>query len=137
MIKANELRIGNWILDAGGNYIKITAQRIADIDNKLVISKPIHLTEELLLKCGFEKITKRESYYKKGSIWGIGVDDTMICLDPDWREQPSFHCGIEYTDSEIPHDENIQYNFAHDIKYLHQLQNLYFALTNQELEINL
>jgi hypothetical protein len=69
--------------------------------------EPIPLTEELLLKCGFEK-----------RVWGnVTYYNPNLDLDRDFRVR-----GIDW---------NVQ------IKYLHQLQNLFFALTGEELEVKL
>jgi hypothetical protein len=70
--------------------------------------KPIELTEEWLLKFGFKQtfISKIHLTFDKGSFHLLKRVN---------------HIQIWY--------ENI------DVKYVHQLQNLYFALTNQELTI--
>ena len=76
--------------------------------------EPIELTEEILLKCGFEK--REDGDY---NLFKYSEVDIVICSDfSSWKCD-----GI-----------NFSVNY---IKYLHQLQNLYFALTNKELEINL
>lgn len=77
--------------------------------------RPIPLTEELLLKCGFEKCN-------------YGNNKEFISYKMDW-----FNCRLAVGVLSI-----MGYNNRHqDIKYLHQLQNLYFALTGKELEITL
>jgi len=64
MMKANELRIGNYVLAKEVfsfkkiNYFEIKKVNLKDIDDCRMAPKcfkPIELTEELLLKCGFEK----------------------------------------------------------------------------------
>lgn len=72
--------------------------------------KPIPLTEELLLKCGFE-ISK---YFKK----------TFFSNCIYVYKQDSFFWYDTLNDSI-------------EIKFLHQLQNLYFILTGKELEIKI
>ena len=69
---------------------------------------PIPLTEEWLLKFGFEKTTNE--YYDKNNGLVIWIDGQFINIE--WKDR----FLISYT-------------------YVHQLQNLYFALTNTELEI--
>jgi len=68
--------------------------------------KPIPITEEWLLKAGFEK------------------DET------DWWYIDDF--GVKRYDN----DCFVFYTLNTIIKFLHQLQNLYFALTGEELTIN-
>ena len=44
-----------------------------------------------------------------------------------------YFMGIRYDD--WPQDPHTIQWFSYDVKYVHQLQNLYFALTGTELEI--
>lgn len=115
-MKGNELMIGNLFKE------NITGQIIEVIELKkdsITFSgnfegkwqaEPITLTEEILLKCGFK----------------IGY--------------PSYSIGF----FEILYNDVIGFRFAvegqygwNELKYLHQLQNLYFALFEDELIINL
>jgi hypothetical protein len=84
--------------------------------------KPIIITEEWLLMLGFEK-TKRKVNYKDECVyfheesfmyWIFKYDLCLCFLDKDLE-----YCSYS----------NV------DVKYVHQLQNLYFALTNEELII--
>lgn len=78
--------------------------------------KPVQLTEEWLSKFGFEYEDLGDDtpyeWYKKDNIeiWDFN-GEYWIC------------------------DMLDQYVFEKEIKYVHQLQNLYFALTNTELEV--
>ena len=109
-MKANELRIGNWINRDSENeelrlwhFYKI-AECVFDEDDL----KPIPLTEEWLLKFGFKKIGG--TIYKNIGSIEIGLTGKRFYIQ--------IRC------------ENIT---IQNIKHVHQLQNLYFALTNQEL----
>jgi hypothetical protein len=117
-MKANDLRIGN-LVDLGNRIAKIVeighlSCAVADLEETQDTiedyerTKPILLTEDWLLKFGFEQtfISKIHLTFSKGSF----------CLLKRVN-----HIQIWY--------ESI------DIKYVHQLQNLYYALTNQELTI--
>ena len=55
MIKANELRIGNLVINAKGENIIVDNITIGICFGLPKTYKPIPLTEEILLKCGFEK----------------------------------------------------------------------------------
>ena len=124
MIKANELRIGNYLqgdplsiprLQMYHNGITaITGFGISAIENGNITSlKPIPLTIEILKNCGF--VNRFDIYYTINNIISFTSFEGSIA--------ESFICG----------DAKIKCK----IKYLHQLQNLFFALTNEELKIGL
>jgi hypothetical protein len=112
-MKANELRIGNYILLQG--VTKPTQVWIIDTTEQSTRTKasPIPLTEEWLLKFGFVK-KKGEIGYSKGKLLIYLGDTTM-----------SGENGRTYFNSWA-----ILYKSP---EYVHQLQNLYFALTGEEL----
>lgn len=126
-MKVEELRIGNLVLFndeicvvSGYSYGFIHMN-----DNKkgtkIEFIKPIEITEELLLKFGFkENIIENDIYFiYKDSLFAIwNVNDEF---------NNYFECGkLIYCDSF--YSECIS-----TLKFVHQLQNLYFALTNEEL----
>src|SRR5690606_18587286 len=76
---------------------------------------PIPLTEEILLKCGFE-IDGNFCYIKSFQ---------SIYLAKPWREANHFLL------------KTIGGECLSRLQHLHQLQNLYFALCGEELEVNL
>lgn len=94
--------------------------------------QPIKLTEEILIKnCGFTKYT-----WFNGCFINTKHGDLMIRFFGN--EIHLFFTNIMY-DSQGMKFKNPRYvgntNSTQNIKYLHELQNLYFALTKQELEI--
>jgi hypothetical protein len=125
-MKENELRIGNWVRHCAAWSYRQDADDFEefnfqwkledfyalcectlDIDNV----EYIPLTEEWLLKFGFETSDwDNNSTYRKM----IGNNDYTIVFD-------------EYSNTMVG-DILIK-----EIKYVHQLQNLYFALTGEEL----
>jgi len=120
-MEAKDLRIGN-LLYNDNVVVTIDARTIFDIwDNEgLKKYKPIPITEERLFELGFKK--ERESnFYKKninhkGRIWiNIKVDGGVGC--------------------EIGTLAGYSAGFV-DCKHVHKLQNLYFALTGEELTLN-
>lgn len=104
-MKANELRIGNFVSDRLGIVIIGTNGRIEFAD----IYKPIPLTEEWLVKFGF---VKDYSGWQNGIRIEYDKERQSYVLDTD---------GNDYLQSPL-------------IKHVHRLQNLYFALTGEELE---
>ena len=137
MIQANELRIGNKLLFLGEivtfkNITEIREDGIfwiktfePKIECKNFHFKPIPLSEEILLKCGFElneDLGDMKYYQIPNEKRGFGV-----CFDHDEIVFYLFNIkGI----TNLIYDESF-------FQYLHQLQNLYFTLTGKELEINL
>ena len=106
-MKASEFRIGNYY-NQFGNAEKVswsTLKTLEESTTEQLWCKPIPLTEEWLEKLGFECLyTDDEHYFYIDSIRGFYVNSNFQNID------------CEY-----------------DLKYVHQLQNLYFALTNEEL----
>lgn len=130
MIEAKELRIGNWILpehNLDGEYHKVTI-----IESYAINSytedwyRGIPLTHEILEKCGFKEDDNVASAFNDiKKYYSINGSFFMRELNGE------FHRYIEVEDDPY-------YSFPLcQVKYLHQLQNLYFALTGKELEINL
>jgi len=114
MIKANELRIGNIILDEKGDVVCVTIDTfywLAECVRNEEDYKPIPLTEEWLVKLGFEKHEFSNYEYCKG----------LFNLAHSNKLNPT---GMFYE------AERGTY-----LKHVHQLQNLYFALTGEELTI--
>ena len=117
-MKANELRIGNYVYD---DYLKKNKQINGIFDNEIWLSEigedefdqrsiidsinPIPLTEEWLLKFGFKNLS-------------VGLFELIH------NNLIGYRLSIEG-----------QYGYE-EIKYIHQLQNLYYALIGEELTIN-
>jgi hypothetical protein len=115
-MKASELRIGNSIMQ-DEDFVFVTYWRLKLIEDGVLIYKPIPLTEEWLLKLGFK--------YKE---W----DNHFIIKNGDYFNSiKKYDDGWRYNTDE---SEATCY-YLTTIKYVHQLQNLYFALTGEELTI--
>lgn len=126
-VKANELRSGNYLqgkplsiprMGIWSNGItQITAYGIYCIENDISRTlEPIPLTHEILKRCGFQ--TDEISYWYEFSFNGIVSYLTIgHYKDNVFRFLPTGSLSIS----------GVQ------IKSVHQLQNLYFSLTNQEL----
>lgn len=117
---ANELRIGNWVIETKiGNPVYIRGGGIQMFEENRITLEPIPLTEEWLLKFGFKKASPSENNYDNNSAyeiesWGKVALRSGVLVSDEWY----FLDGM-----------------TSEIKYVHQLQNLYFALTGQELEV--
>jgi hypothetical protein len=94
--------------------------------------EPIPLTEEWLLKFGF-KVKDRKSNLDT-NIFYIPTFEIDYCLFyADFRLDYGLY--VEYTDSPFPEDDEKLYPITFGIKYVHQLQNLLYGLTGEELTI--
>jgi hypothetical protein len=115
-MEANELRIGNYVKMP--NLIKPIKVSIIDTTQNSTKTKaqPIPLTEEWLLNFGFELLYtgKFRKVYDFSKDLRFGYQDNY---------------GLANIESSVTFVGN---SFKH-IKYVHQLQNLYFALTGNEL----
>jgi len=110
-----ELRIGNWITHPqnSNNYFQVNKDTFQHPD----LYRPIPITEEWLLKFGFE--------LKKVMMGGREYEGWVNF---------SFHIDTNYIEN------TLFYHWMGDkikLKHVHQLQNIYFALTNEELKIEL
>lgn len=140
MVQANELRIGNYILEAGEpsnvymierggisfyriNDIAVNKETGCTLNGGEDRFKPIPLTLEWLERCGFEK--KSNEMQVDGIEMTFHIDDST-CFSS---------CGGLHGSVAVLCLCRGNY-FANNLQYLHQLQNLYFALTGEELTIN-
>ena len=131
MVDIKELRIGNWVNDFGDGYCRVNGIWQEDIattihDYPMLISnfEPILLTPAILEKCGFVKhpYEKMPTY----SDYRLG----KMVVSPIGDDEESFE--IEYSGVRI-----VVRTYLCTITSLHQLQNLVFALTGTELNIEL
>ena len=120
-----DIRIGNNLL-LYGEVVKVTEIGFKNDDHYLRVEgkkngyyidqfEPIEITEEILLDKGFKK---------RGQFWFDLYLDEITKLTLSW-----------YPDGRIDFKMSINKNtfdISH-IKYLHQLQNLNFILSNKEL----
>lgn len=130
-MNANELRVNQtYILPDGYHRLPSGVTTLSGGDLSVILDygleeeiTPIPITEEPLLKCGFEKngltMSGTEWYEYKRPF--IGWGDYRITKRGDSEWAFTLECVIPPT------------NAVSTISYLHQLQNLVFALTGEEL----
>ena len=122
-MEAKELRIGNLIrTEVVGK--DIDSESICEVSAYLFgtylqtdIDKfsGIPLTEEWITKLRFTKSSERMNYFTKDNCYAVStLDDKIVFI------QGNFICQL----------------ILCELKYIHQLQNLYFALTGEELTLN-
>jgi hypothetical protein len=104
-MRATQFRIGN-LVSLNGKEFEVTLQSLYEGAN--LDWKPIQISREILLRCGF----------KECELGGLSIET-------DQYEYIEFNsvlfCWVNETKKPI--------------KYVHQLQNLYFALTQKELRL--
>lgn len=144
-IRTEDLRLGNWVIDGYGNYgqVKNIAADAVSVNSVNywrggthdLLIKPIPLSEEILLKSGFEKVA---TYNIMGSLF----------IDLGRRRQLSVACvgtpnelvtlyEIDSEDKQKINDLVILRNYDYDGKtYLHDLQNIIHSIAKTELQIN-
>jgi hypothetical protein len=123
-MKANELRLGNWIefnnFISPPNNLQVTPRMFRqlgmDLSENLDLElsgyhKGIPLTEEWLLKMGGKKVNNLDWCIMFGGI-------EFYC-----RYNKFWYCSIGSV------------YLSDRIQFVHQVQNLYFSITNQELTI--
>lgn len=150
MIQPNDLRIGNYIYDDfneihkvesiesklfnewnGGDPSLVIFSKINTNDRGMYscdVVSGIPLTPEILEKCGFLKwnspYTNLHIEINDGGVDGFR-------LDFDFMSDGNFYLKSRYD------EEKLIVQRCNNIKYLHQLQNLYHSLTGKELTVKL
>lgn len=133
MIDVRELRINNYVLCKNevcrvnminrGDIVEVStidSDSVRECFVEDILSDriyPIPLTEELLLKCGFKKINHISGY-------------SFFSMERNNKNGANIDIYKSYStvgsNTSVPH-----------IQFLHQLQNIYFALTGKELEVTI
>lgn len=137
MTEANELKIGNWVKydgelykvigivtsinSNGTRYFRTQLETREGDFSKAKTQEwinPIPLTPEILEKCGW-------TYNNESDLFEIYGDARMSMV---FREN---------VQSYVMFNSILKALIAKRITYIHQLQNLFFALTGEELTVNL
>lgn len=145
MIDAKELRIGNWFWESYGGYKIVTSincNNVGYMENSVSAKgvgfdisgqyscehiQPIPLTTEILELAGF----KKELRGKKGDF--DDIETIYYKNGVDIYDHTADGAGFNYaTYTRYP---GRGFKAGVIVEHLHQLQNLYFALTGTELSI--
>ena len=126
-MKAAEVRIGNWVYNEKRHFIKVSS--ISNDSGIMCIAHipenncyPIPLSRDIVQKCGFGEVGMYENVYHK--------DNFRIHFDKSCKdEETDAVLLIIYKDDDS--------TFSKEVSSLHQLQNLYFALSGKELECSI
>jgi len=133
-MKAQELRIGNyveWSTPALAINIKelshkVSSKDLVNLEENKILLEPIPLTEEWLLKFGFKKWGRddmpRTISYNLNDLFSIFPSNAFCDF-----------VGYGFIWYKPDRDKSIE-SARFKFKYVHQLQNLYFVLTGEELQ---
>ena len=110
VLKETDCRYGNYII-YGGSITQLNEKEMCHFFRFPEAYKPIQLTEEWLLKFGFEK------------EFGVFKLKGLKCWFTKYTSEPNLY------------SVNIGNIKLSTLKYVHELQNLYFALTGSELTV--
>lgn len=113
-MKATELMLNNAII-RNGILVRVDEQTFWDIQNFPEQYRPIPLTEEWLVSFGYE--------YDTVMYWKI-----VKALNEELLSIGLSKCSIGWSFQLVTFGNQIT-----NVEYVHQLQNLYFALTGEEL----
>ncbi|WP_286709982.1 MULTISPECIES: hypothetical protein [Sphingobacterium] len=131
MITANQLRIGNYV--ASDHFkdrdvivkVRLIGQEQAIVEHPNGLTepmlyqgemRPIKLTDEILLKCGFEDISSYKDFR-------LSINEDLY-IEVSLRKNINAYVSISDID-------------IINVIYLHQLQNLFFTLCGEELKVNI
>lgn len=132
MINTEELRLENWVykVDSNSNktpkkvfsiqkeYVSLEGQKGNPCDKRLI--KPIQLTEDILVNSGFELINNKYYVLDLKNNLAIGfIDNRVLMFLIDGEGDLGFKAM----------------RTTRIISYVHELQNLYYDLTGNELNI--
>lgn len=122
MIKASELRIGNWLKrNSQPDGFQIDSRSFFTMEEHPDWYEPIVLTPEILRKCGFKKETDER------------LETVMIGEGGREHKQMFKHTRWYHSNTWI----NLKSLADYEIKFVHTLQNCWFFKTGKELEITL
>ncbi|WP_321437191.1 hypothetical protein [uncultured Bacteroides sp.] len=141
-MKTKELRLGDIVTDESGFMMFITAifkdsvymdfegneSDVWEIDEKDL--RPIPLTEKILLKCGFKKEHNLDDTSE------FIIDDFSVQRESYKNEKGKFSNQFRIWVQHL-NENGWRKPLSLELKYVHQLQNIYFDLTGKELEISI
>lgn len=122
-MKPSELRIGNWYESQNGSLKGVRDGNYSQIEEPgdLLFAQfmlPIPLTEEWLLRFGFKNLNNNPYWLS------LIHNGTGIHIGTNSNVELQFFLGDGTVKTKLK------------LNYVHQLQNLFFALTGEELTIN-
>jgi len=134
-MKASDLRIGNIAFKAKtSEAYPLSANDITNFEYSTLMKpmfQPIPLTEEWLLRFGFLKMSRGWIENVNNPYW---AKKSVLLFYTETPPENTYLGGFGFTHSCDHASHHIAATFKW-INYVHQLQNLYFVLTSEELSI--
>lgn len=130
-MKTNELRIGNYVSNQTGSLENIPIGKpvkVEKVDRFCELYLPIPLTKDWLIKFGFNE-ENIESYYYYENFFRAEIGCRLYLCGTIGEDS----CNMYIDEFNVLGEK--QCVTLTEIKHVHQLQNLYFALTGEELTI--
>lgn len=124
-VQLNEIRIGNWVVGNKAEFMQIYAESFNDIEQGWLVPFPVELTPEILEACGFKKHAEIKTLFFLNEF-RVDIKHGNVKLLRQCHaagESQQHACGYPFISDRI------------SCTSVHQLQNLYFALTGSELPI--
>jgi hypothetical protein len=132
-MKASTLRIGNYIIHEptidDWEQKTVKAGTIIQCEISPDSFEPIPLTEEWLIKFGFEKVIYESDETGYGTDYELDIKGVGCISYSD-----DFSCALFGSKESSKHELGFLPNWD-NCKHVHSLQNLYFALVGEELKI--
>lgn len=133
MIKTEELRLGNWVYDGDRTKFPMYVETIGEDyvylnfegnEGDVWETSPeelqgIPLSDDLLSKLGFTMSNGLWRKQENGRAIAIKIESTFVSIEAFEDRLLDSRCT------------------CHGIKYVHQLQNLYYCISKQNLKIEL
>lgn len=139
-MKATELRIGNYVFDCEGYVDKVTAIITPQIDNEKNCYPWLRGTTAIMLDNfvgahnvdAIDPIPITQEWLERFGFVYDNDEDELILDAKSGISLMCAHDSIVYYKGNL---EPLWVDVLLNIEYVHQLQNLYFALTGNELTI--
>jgi len=134
-MRSNELRIGNWLTGPEGKAQVTCIQNrevveIGEIGHVMEEVSPIPLTEDWLIRLGFERDSEGDF-----ELYLNSDPEHHIVFHADSDDVKTLALGFKCLLNSGTLYDGWRHWIVREIKHVHQLQNLYFALTSEELTI--
>lgn len=121
-IRIDEFRVGNYYSPTDGSLhenMQMVSEDLQAWSMGAVYGKPIPLNHDAFLELGFEKVGNQDTYAIKTNTdyyFSIGYYNQKYRIGHRLSKEPNLELG-------------------YNIRYIHQLQNLYNSITGEELEL--